>query len=113
MELLNLDETIWPSAACVSSPSVSVMVVGRAHCPGLHCSSAKECVDRGPQQVDGSSDVENRLPLLDGVLQTQMSNSKNFLFCSVFQTHTASLPSHFLLERCRAGLLPCRPVEPY
>lgn len=37
--------------------------------PGLHGSSAKHGVDRRAQQVDGSSDVENRLPLFYGVLQ--------------------------------------------
>lgn len=63
------DVTVWPRLLLVFFPSLSVAVGGRGHCPGLYCSSAKESVDRRPQQVDGGSDVENHLPLFDGVLQ--------------------------------------------
>lgn len=56
----------WVWGAFASSVSV---VEGRTDRPGLHGSSAKHGVDRRAQQVDGSSDVENRLPLFYGVLQ--------------------------------------------
>lgn len=45
------------------------MRVSRLDSPGLHRASAKHGVDRCSEQVDGSSDVENSLPLFYGVLE--------------------------------------------
>lgn len=77
--------------------SLSVAIGGRGNCPGLYCSLAKQSVDRRPQQVDGSSNVENHLPLFYGVLQPFDRDKKlkePFSSVLMLQTHTASLTSH-------------------